>query len=239
MVVSIGLVSRGETCQPAQQEQHQNYTNASKHHTSATVSTGHSVQLKPMQNGFLCRDMLLSHSSSKVLSPHESLQLHLWEERNCAKDCQTHAPDMWSLEGQPAINAVLDRIVLPPARETDSETLKQLSLFALRTDSPRAPVNRARPMLTATNSSSTSVCSRVYPPPGTKLNATVHTENRICEQEIKDQRARGQKQGSRFETKPEVKFFKIIFLMVAGHLGAADGLKTSSIHVCVCPHFGM
>ncbi len=26
---------------------------------------------------------------------------------------------------------------------------------------------------------------------------------------------------------------------VAGHLGAADGLKTSSIHVCVCPHFGM
>ncbi len=26
---------------------------------------------------------------------------------------------------------------------------------------------------------------------------------------------------------------------VAGHLGAADGLKTLSIHVCVCPHFGM
>ncbi len=26
---------------------------------------------------------------------------------------------------------------------------------------------------------------------------------------------------------------------VAGHLSAADGLKTSSIHVCVCPHFGM
>ncbi len=25
----------------------------------------------------------------------------------------------------------------------------------------------------------------------------------------------------------------------AGHLGAADGLKTLSIHVCVCPHFGM
>ncbi len=26
---------------------------------------------------------------------------------------------------------------------------------------------------------------------------------------------------------------------VAGHLGAADGLKTSSIHVCIGPHFGM
>ncbi len=26
---------------------------------------------------------------------------------------------------------------------------------------------------------------------------------------------------------------------VAGHLGAADGLKTLSIHVCICPHFGM
>ncbi len=26
---------------------------------------------------------------------------------------------------------------------------------------------------------------------------------------------------------------------VAGHLGAAVGLKTHSIHVCVCPHFGM
>ncbi len=26
---------------------------------------------------------------------------------------------------------------------------------------------------------------------------------------------------------------------VAGHLGAVDGLKTSSIHVCVCPLFGM
>ena len=26
---------------------------------------------------------------------------------------------------------------------------------------------------------------------------------------------------------------------VAGHLGAADGLKTLSIHMCVCPHFGM
>ena len=26
---------------------------------------------------------------------------------------------------------------------------------------------------------------------------------------------------------------------VAGHLGAADGLKTLSIHACVCPHFGM
>ncbi len=26
---------------------------------------------------------------------------------------------------------------------------------------------------------------------------------------------------------------------VAGHLGAADGLKTSSIHVCICPYFGM
>ncbi len=26
---------------------------------------------------------------------------------------------------------------------------------------------------------------------------------------------------------------------VAGHLGTADGLKTLSIHVCVCPHFGM
>ncbi len=26
---------------------------------------------------------------------------------------------------------------------------------------------------------------------------------------------------------------------VAGHLGAADSLKTSSIHVCICPHFGM
>ncbi len=26
---------------------------------------------------------------------------------------------------------------------------------------------------------------------------------------------------------------------VAGHLGAAVGLKTLSIHVCVCPHFGM
>ncbi len=26
---------------------------------------------------------------------------------------------------------------------------------------------------------------------------------------------------------------------VAGHLGAANGLKTLSIHVCVCPHFGM
>ncbi len=25
----------------------------------------------------------------------------------------------------------------------------------------------------------------------------------------------------------------------AGHLGAADGLKTLRIHVCVCPHFGM
>ncbi len=26
---------------------------------------------------------------------------------------------------------------------------------------------------------------------------------------------------------------------VAGHLGDAVGLKTLSIHVCVCPHFGM
>ncbi len=26
---------------------------------------------------------------------------------------------------------------------------------------------------------------------------------------------------------------------IADHLGAADGLKTLSIHVCVCPHFGM
>ncbi len=26
---------------------------------------------------------------------------------------------------------------------------------------------------------------------------------------------------------------------VAGHLGPAVGLKTLSIHVCVCPHFGM
>ncbi len=26
---------------------------------------------------------------------------------------------------------------------------------------------------------------------------------------------------------------------VAGHLGAAVGLKTLSIHVCICPHFGM
>ncbi len=26
---------------------------------------------------------------------------------------------------------------------------------------------------------------------------------------------------------------------IAGHLGAADGLKTLSIHMCVCPHFGM
>ncbi len=25
----------------------------------------------------------------------------------------------------------------------------------------------------------------------------------------------------------------------AGHLGAADGLKTSSIHVCVCPHWNV
>ncbi len=36
----------------------------------------------------------------------------------------------------------------------------------------------------------------------------------------------------------------VIFVMifdgrVAGHLGAAVGLKTLSIHVCVCPHFGM
>ncbi len=27
--------------------------------------------------------------------------------------------------------------------------------------------------------------------------------------------------------------------LVAGHRGAADGLKTSNIHVCVCPHFGI
>ncbi len=26
---------------------------------------------------------------------------------------------------------------------------------------------------------------------------------------------------------------------VAGHLGDAVGLKTFSIHVCICPHFGM
>ena len=26
---------------------------------------------------------------------------------------------------------------------------------------------------------------------------------------------------------------------VAGHLGDAVGLKTLSIHVCICPHFGM
>ncbi len=26
---------------------------------------------------------------------------------------------------------------------------------------------------------------------------------------------------------------------VAGHLGAANDLKTSSIHVCICPHFGI
>ncbi len=26
---------------------------------------------------------------------------------------------------------------------------------------------------------------------------------------------------------------------VAGHLGAAVGLKTLSIHVCICPHFGI
>ncbi len=25
----------------------------------------------------------------------------------------------------------------------------------------------------------------------------------------------------------------------SGHLGPAVGLKTLSIHVCVCPHFGM
>ncbi len=35
------------------------------------------------------------------------------------------------------------------------------------------------------------------------------------------------------------RLFKIIDGRVAGHLGAADGLKTLSIHVCVCPHFGM
>ncbi len=35
---------------------------------------------------------------------------------------------------------------------------------------------------------------------------------------------------------------RVLFLIdgrIAGHLGAADSLKTSSIHVCVCPHFGM
>ncbi len=26
---------------------------------------------------------------------------------------------------------------------------------------------------------------------------------------------------------------------VAGHVGAVDGSKTSSILVCICPHFGM
>ncbi len=26
---------------------------------------------------------------------------------------------------------------------------------------------------------------------------------------------------------------------VAGHLGPTVGLKTLSIHVCICPHFGM
>ncbi len=37
---------------------------------------------------------------------------------------------------------------------------------------------------------------------------------------------------------------EIIDGRAAGHLGAAyldaaNGLKTSSIHVCICPHFGM
>ncbi len=38
---------------------------------------------------------------------------------------------------------------------------------------------------------------------------------------------------------PRVQERRFIDGRVAGHLGAADGLKTSSIHVCVCPHFGM
>ncbi len=46
---------------------------------------------------------------------------------------------------------------------------------------------------------------------------------------------------------PDVLQTKIVFFrlgilvdgLVAGHLGAAVGLKTLSIHVCICPHFGM
>ncbi len=34
-------------------------------------------------------------------------------------------------------------------------------------------------------------------------------------------------------------YVKLIDGRVAGHLGAAVGLKTLSIHVCICPHFGM
>ncbi len=33
--------------------------------------------------------------------------------------------------------------------------------------------------------------------------------------------------------------FEYLMVAVAGHLGAAVGLKTLSIHVCICPHFGM
>ena len=33
--------------------------------------------------------------------------------------------------------------------------------------------------------------------------------------------------------------FRIFDGRVAGHLGDAVGLRTLSIHVCVCPHFGM
>ncbi len=32
---------------------------------------------------------------------------------------------------------------------------------------------------------------------------------------------------------------KLVDGRVAGHLGAAVGLKTLSIYVCICPHFGM
>ncbi len=31
----------------------------------------------------------------------------------------------------------------------------------------------------------------------------------------------------------------LLMVAVAGHLGPAVGLKTLSIHVCICPHFGM
>ncbi len=42
-----------------------------------------------------------------------------------------------------------------------------------------------------------------------------------------------------FGLRHDTQRLQVIDGRVAGHLGPAVGLKTLSIHVCICPHFGM
>ena len=48
----------------------------------------------------------------------------------------------------------------------------------------KLPTSVANPIMIITAAISQPVCSRVYTPPGTKLNATVHTENSVSTSQI-------------------------------------------------------